>query len=86
MRDYRTRLRWYKKEESIVSEPVMCGSEIVRAFIYPQNGNFKIKDVNERYIFASGSGDSVAELKTKSKQRLVLMAAKFFDEVRLKSS
>jgi hypothetical protein len=85
IREYRTRLRWFKRKADgmIVSEPVMAGCEVVRVFINPENSNYLIKDVNEKYVFASGKAESLRELKTASKARLVSMAAKFFDEVRL---
>lgn len=85
MRQTRTRIKWKKVNDTlIISEPMIVGSEIMAVFINIKSKSFLIRDVNQKYIFSAGKSDSLSSLKTLAKQKLVLMGAKFYDEIRMK--
>lgn len=84
MRSTRTRIKWIKIDETrVMSEPVITGSVVVRAFLDTASLTLQVKDLREKYIFAAGKADSLKDLKKTGKDKLIQMGAKFFDEVRL---
>ena len=84
MRTIRTRIKWIKIDDNkLMSEPVIAGSTVMRAFLDLSNFTLQVKDLREKYIFAAGRADSLKDLKKVGKEKLIQMGAKFFDEVRL---
>lgn len=83
MRGTRTRLRWYKKDTIIISEPLIVGSSTVRSVIDIETLSYKITDIAGSPYYACGKADSLDKVKKDSKTRLIGMGAKFYDEVRL---
>ena len=84
MRTSKTRLKWYKREGTIESEPLLVGSATVIAEITLDNLSYKIKDLGFPVYYASGQADTLDNVKKVVKERLLRMGAKFMDEVRLK--
>jgi hypothetical protein len=88
MRIDKTRLRWFRSKDStqwtIKSELVMAGSEIVRVVIEPTPFHFEYKIIceGETIVLGQGKADTLRKAKQQAKERLKLMHARFYDEVR----
>lgn len=86
MRIDKTRLRWFRNAKTgvIKSEEVFAGSEIMHVTIDPSEYpyQYNITDTEGKTSFALGECDTIRKAKQEAKERLKLMHARFYDEVR----